>query len=352
LPIFRSNGLLDLGLADRENRILAASIIRANMLKTKLIMVEGLPGSGKSSTAQYIAMQMENNGFPARWFHEAEKPHPIHARDVLRNEGKESFVERSINNWLSFVTMGDSSCEISVLEAMLFQCLVGALLSGDMQPQRITDIVFHIQEITRPLDPVLIYFRHNDVAKATRKTYDLRGKTLEQRHIQWFENTSFAQNRQLQGFDGLAAYLQLKQDLTDRLFNRLDLKKLVIENSAGDWEQYYRQILGFLSLERFERVIPEGRQNKFVGIYRGEDAQHECVIEKEDGYLAVSISIMPRSRLIPKGENSFYVVGAPIELLFQEDASSVVCRMEQRVLWEWDLDGKVLAKVGEGSELH
>jgi len=45
-------------------------------------------------------------------------------------------------------------------------------------------------------------------------------------------------------------------------------------------------------------------------------------------------------------------VGAPIELLFQEDASSVVCRMEQRVLWEWDLDGKVLAKVGEGSELH
>ena len=317
------------------------------MLDTKLIMVEGLPGSGKSTTSQYIALQLKENGLPARWFHEAEKPHPIRAQDVLQRDGIEEFVARCISNWQSFVDKVEGFGEITVLDAMLFQSMVGLLFGCDMHPQRITDIVLHIQEISRRLDPVLIYFRQNDVTKATRKLCDHRGGTVERRYVQWVENTSFAQGRELQGFDGLVTYFRMYQGLTDDLFNRLDTKKLAIENSAGDWEQYYRQILGFLSLERLERAAPEGYLSKFEGSYRVEDAQHECVVEMEDGHLVVSISIMHgKPLLIPKGENSFYVAGAPIELLFQEDASSVICRMEHRVLWEWDLDGKELSKVG------
>jgi len=317
------------------------------MLDTKLILVEGLPGSGKSTTAQYIALQVKENGLPTRWFHEAEKPHPIRVQDVLQRDGIEEFVVRSISNWQSFIDEMEGSGEITVLEAMLFQSTVGLLFSCDMQRKRIIDIVLRIQEITRRLDPVLIYLRQNDVTKATRKLCDRRGGNVERRYIQWVENTSFAQSRELQGFDGLVAYFQMYQGLTDDLFNRLDMKKLAIENSAGDWEQYYHQLQGFLSLERLERVVPEGYLGKFVGTYRGEDAQQECGVEMEDGHLVISVSIMHgKPRLIPKGENSFYVAGAPIELLFQGDASSVICRMEHRVLWDWDLDGKKLSKVG------
>lgn len=36
------------------------------MIKTKLILVDGITGSGKSTTAYYIARQIEKNGIKVR----------------------------------------------------------------------------------------------------------------------------------------------------------------------------------------------------------------------------------------------------------------------------------------------
>ena len=44
---------------------------------SKLILVEGLTGSGKSIMAHFIARQLQYNGIPATWIHEGEDPHPI-----------------------------------------------------------------------------------------------------------------------------------------------------------------------------------------------------------------------------------------------------------------------------------
>jgi len=315
------------------------------MLDTKLILVEGLPGSGKSTTAQYIALQVKENGLPTRWFHEAEKPHPIRDWDVLLQDGIAEYISFSIKKWQSFVENAEDSNEITVFDAMLFQCMVEVLLRWDFPRNRIMDIVLQIQEIITRLDPVLVYLRHDDIAQATMKLRDLRGETNERKHIEWFENSRFAKVRGMRGPNGMAEFRQVYQDLTDNLFNRLEIKKLAIENSAGDWKQYYHQILGFLSLQRMDTKLPEGYLNKFVGTFIGEEAQQKCVIEMEDGQLMVSISIMFKSHLIPIGENRFYAAGAPIELHFQEDGSTVICSMEHRVLLEWDLEGKILIKV-------
>jgi shikimate kinase len=47
------------------------------MIDTKLILVEGLPGSGKSSFGQFVGLQLSRNNHNAQWFIECELNHPV-----------------------------------------------------------------------------------------------------------------------------------------------------------------------------------------------------------------------------------------------------------------------------------
>jgi len=42
-----------------------------------LILVEGFPGSGKSTTAQWLARQWQQTGRACRWFYEEQPDHPV-----------------------------------------------------------------------------------------------------------------------------------------------------------------------------------------------------------------------------------------------------------------------------------
>src|SRR5438132_1407057 len=44
---------------------------------TRLIVIEGSPGSGKSTTAQWLARQWQVAGRPCRWIYEQQPDHPV-----------------------------------------------------------------------------------------------------------------------------------------------------------------------------------------------------------------------------------------------------------------------------------
>lgn len=46
-------------------------------MKNRIIMIDGIPGSGKSATAQFISHQLNSNGIPAEWYHDEEDNHPL-----------------------------------------------------------------------------------------------------------------------------------------------------------------------------------------------------------------------------------------------------------------------------------
>ncbi|WP_409345276.1 hypothetical protein [Paenibacillus sp. MBLB4367] len=46
------------------------------MKQTRLLLIEGLPSTGKSTNSGIVFRQLERNGFHARWIHEVVRPHP------------------------------------------------------------------------------------------------------------------------------------------------------------------------------------------------------------------------------------------------------------------------------------
>jgi tRNA uridine 5-carbamoylmethylation protein Kti12 len=52
-------------------------ILVHNMIKTKLILIEGLPGAGKTTTAIHLGTDLQEQGLSCRWYLEKDEPHPI-----------------------------------------------------------------------------------------------------------------------------------------------------------------------------------------------------------------------------------------------------------------------------------
>ncbi len=65
-------------------------------MRNRLIMLEGLPGTGKSTNSFKIYEQMLRNGAKAHWLHEVSQPHPtlFFTESCLSKEEYNSFIER------------------------------------------------------------------------------------------------------------------------------------------------------------------------------------------------------------------------------------------------------------------
>ena len=81
-----------------------------------MIFVDGLPGSGKSMTAEYVAGELEQHKIPNRLLRERETHHPLNVGGDLHPSGRTtgaqmfatytvgSFVEDSLTRWKSVPT--------------------------------------------------------------------------------------------------------------------------------------------------------------------------------------------------------------------------------------------------------
>ena len=95
------------------------------MINTKLILVDGITGSGKSTTAHFIARQMEKNGIKVKWYYEVEKDHPLLEIDKNKDESDEDHSKRVLveypQKWIDFVNKIKNDDYTYIVESYLFQ---------------------------------------------------------------------------------------------------------------------------------------------------------------------------------------------------------------------------------------
>src|SRR5688572_18040817 len=95
-------------------------------LRTRLVIVEGIMGSGKSTTARCIATCLERAGQRARAVTETTKPHPVRGTDGLPHWYKPwlgttpaGLAERSLAKWHTFVATAEALATAHVLDGQL-----------------------------------------------------------------------------------------------------------------------------------------------------------------------------------------------------------------------------------------
>jgi len=218
-------------------------------IPTRLVIIEGIMGSGKSTTARWIAARLQAAGLRALAITERVDPHPVRGTDGLEHWFQpwldvtaQGLADRSLRKWRSFVADAQAAETIHTLDGQLFHGDLTNLFLMEATPAVIAKYCKSVSEIVRPLAPLLIYFYQADVERAIRAIATERGEEWVKYQVDWKLQAPYSRRLGLSGLDGLVALYKDYRALTDELYLRLDFPKLAIDNSQQAWETYYQQI--------------------------------------------------------------------------------------------------------------
>lgn len=283
----------------------------------RLIIVEGLTGSGKSTMAHFIARQLQHNGIDADWVHEGEFHHPIFI-DVESNI--EEYMEAMVGKWRAFAERIESSYKVTVVEACFFNNVIESLLVHNVDRPRIIQYGYELQETIEPLNPALVYLVQPDIVNALARNFRNRGDGFRDYVIQFATSTPYATQRGLEGYEGMVTFWRDFVSVTDELFHNCHISKLMIDNSVGDWDCHNRRVLEFLSITPVqEHTVSSSEAMRFVGTYRDEKNGRQFTVQYVDGDLAVNLFLKTKTRLIRKTERVFWAAGWHFEVSFEAD---------------------------------
>lgn len=343
---------------------------------TRLFMLEGLPGTGKTTNSYYLYRQLERNQKRIKWIHEVTQPHPtlffneacltrseyegfvvkypktveVFSRiaefrqntigiDLLEIEWNyidridtdaftelkkfdvfkfsiEQYQEAALDKWSYFVEKAlKEHGVIYILDSSILQYQIFTFLLKNEDYDKLEQFLQKLVEIIQPLNPSLIYFYREHADDSIDYLEKTRGtKFLED--IRERDKAEPYYTQKPQGAEGFRMFLRDYEDFAQRLFEHMDCRKLAIEITKQDWSSYELQILGFAGIE----YKPDNTALPIEGLYFNDDLQAEIEIKG----LNMKDPFGNNRKLTAKSNNEFYVECLPVVLRFDENGNILI----------------------------
>lgn len=234
---------------------------RQEMIDTKLILIEGPPGSGKSTTAQKLAGEISKSGKKCQCFLEWSADNPIPIGDDLHlGQAIASSITREakmLQLWQQFARERQSEEIVTVMESRFWQTSVMLMYIAGHPREAVFESNQHVIEVIQGLKPVLIYFTIDDQKAFTARTIRLKDEEwrragLKESWIQHildaFESQKWFTDRGLSGLAGMHALLEEWASVAAELYDRTPFPKIKIANPYTDWALAMQKMHGFLGL--------------------------------------------------------------------------------------------------------
>ena len=176
-------------------------------MKTNLIIVEGLPGSGKSTTATMIADELNKKGKKVVCVDEGVQEHPA---DYANYDFPDFETERKkiLEKWRSFIEKSDKET-IYVFNCIFLQNpMCETMMRFGMEDTASQNYISEIAEIIKPLSPIIIYINHPNVKEAIDNVLDERGNDWLNAVIDYHISQGYGKQNNLSGYEGYIKCLE------------------------------------------------------------------------------------------------------------------------------------------------
>lgn len=176
-------------------------------MKTNLIIVEGLPGSGKSTTAAMIADELNQRGKKVVCVDEGQE----HPADYADYDFPDFETERKqiLEKWRSFVAGSDKDT-VYVFNCIFLQNpMCETMMRFGMEVEASQRYISEIAEIIKPLNPIIIYIDRLNVKETIDRVLDERGAGWLNAVIDYHVSQGYGKQNHLSDYEG---YLQCLEE--------------------------------------------------------------------------------------------------------------------------------------------
>lgn len=277
-------------------------------MRSKLVLIEGLPGFGKTTTAQLVHEILMEMNIKSQLFLEGNPEHPADYdgvayfkknefdellsthekfRDLLSKrmikQGNNYFLEyRKIKNeygssfpdelqhavlrndvyelsldqnrkliterWKKFTESALNGSDTFVFDCCFIQNPVTmGMIKYGAKKEDVISYVVELATIVERLNPLLIYVEQNDLEHSFRKAVKERPKEWSEGFIEYYTNQGFGKKQGYDGLEGTLQVLKARKELEEEIFNDINIAKKKVDNSSYDLNDYKQVLVGILS---------------------------------------------------------------------------------------------------------
>lgn len=248
-------------------------------MNAQLIIVEGLPCSGKSTTSAWIASLLGQNkkvcfvdegtgDHPADYEFHALAPAGLLSEEsqivplsqfsckLLEKllpykiyDGLDWKIESllMLKKWQAFADNAQKDKDtIYVFNCVLLQNpMCETMMRFGFSREESQNYIEQIVKIIQPMNPVVIYLKNNDIADSIEQTSKKRPGWLEA-VIDYHISGKYGQSIQAKGLNGYLDCLEERQKRELEILSKLPLQKLVVENPQRSWSIAQQNIAAYL----------------------------------------------------------------------------------------------------------
>ena len=251
----------------------------------RLYILEGLPCSGKSTTSAFVAELLKQHGnvcfvdegtgeHPADYEFHALAPAGLLLEDSLivslKDYSGEMFdrllqykiydflpweTEKPVmlEKWQQFVREAQEDT-IYVFNCVLLQnpmCETMMRFGFDQEESR--QYIAQIAEIIRPMNPVVIYLKNEDIADSIRKAAAERPGWLDG-VIDYHVHGAYGKSIGAEGFESYIQCLTERQNRELRILSALSVESLVLGNPQRDWQTARQTVKEYIEDEEHAEI--------------------------------------------------------------------------------------------------
>jgi hypothetical protein len=217
------------------------------MQMRRLILIEGMIGAGKSTTASRLAAMLTERGETAQAYNEFAEDHPIRTRhvDLLRGAAPAPAGSYDGRQWNLLADRCAHGPHAIIIESMFLQNSVMPLFVEDAPIAVVKEAFADIVARVAPVAPLLVYLRPTDIVDAIRRVHADRGEPWSSRNYAFVSGCRWASRRGLVGEPAVVELYRAWEQLVDDLLPSVE--SMVLLDPQRDWDEALGRVLDAVS---------------------------------------------------------------------------------------------------------